>query len=264
MSQVVKTRADIFRSHSFTDSEIAEMEIGLLHVSTSNTIPVTFWFLAHVLSSSAELIKELRQQLESAVEKSSNKAILNIKQLEDSCPLLLQCYNEALRISIHAGHFRRVLNDTVVSDGQGTSYTLKKGFDVLLSSDCSHSVENIWGSNTSTYNSDRFSSSAAGAGHQDGEKSRKTAFHPFGGGKHLCPGRNYANAEILGFVGGLILMFDITPAAADNKWHLPEMETAKFFEAAAKPVNQGNGFRVNIQRRESWKDIELVLKNELI
>lgn len=255
VSAIVKTRAGIYRNYGFTNTEIAEMELGLLHVSTSNTIPAAFWFLSNVVSRN-ELLEEIREQLEDIVQKNEEGTILRLERLEESCPLLVSCWNEALRISIHAGHFRRVLNDTTISDGQGTSFLLKKGTDVLMSSDCSHSVESVWGLKPSSFDPEHFSASTHGT------KTRKSAFHPFGGGKHLCPGRNYAYTEILGFVAGLILTYNVEPATGAGVWKLPEMENAMFFEAAAKPVDHGNEFSVVFTKRQPWEKAKLVLKDK--
>jgi len=41
------------------------------------------------------------------------------------------------------------------------------------------------------------------------DELRKAGYIPFGGGKHLCPGRNIAFAEILGTLAALLLGFEV-------------------------------------------------------
>lgn len=245
------------RKYGFSDNEIAEMEIGLVHVSTSNTIPSLFWFAAHVLSRE-KLVRELREQVGNVVESNdpaSECVTLQIKQLENQCPLLVSCWKEALRLCVHAGHFRRVLQDTTVSDGRGSTYLLKKNVNLHMSADMSHGLEEVWGSDPSRFDPDRFLSTAD-------DKTRRQAYHPFGGGRHLCPGRNFAFAEIAALVSALVVGFDVCPLEGEggSQWKVPAMAHAAFSEAAAKPVDEGRGFGVRIRRREGWEDVRWIFE----
>ena len=72
------------------------------------------------------------------------------------------------------------------------------------------------------------------------QKSKRSAFYPIGGGRHLCPSRNFAFAEISGFLAALIIGFDICPLKGeDAPWKLLAMAHAAFSEATPKLETRG-------------------------
>ena len=75
---------------------------------------------------------------------------------------------------------------------------------------------------------------------------------PFGGGKHLCPGRNFAFAEILGMMTVLLLGFEVRGVTEK----FLQMPTPKFGEAVPKPLDNGAGGSVGIERRNGWENVE--------
>jgi cytochrome P450 len=86
---------------------------------------------------------------------------------------------------------------------------------------------------------------------------RKKAFAPFGGGIHLCPGRHFAFAEILGTVAVLVMGYEITakdgellPTPTSKEW-----KGIKFAEAAAKPYGRLANMSGRIRRRQGFDDV---------
>lgn len=75
---------------------------------------------------------------------------------------------------------------------------------------------------------------------------------PFGGGAHLCPGRNFAFAEILGLVGALVLGYEVVGLRAENI----KMGPRVLASAIPKPMEDGDGGPVTLRRRKGWEDVQ--------
>jgi cytochrome P450 len=85
-------------------------------------------------------------------------------------------------------------------------------------------------------------------------KDQKKAFHPFGGGKHLCPGRNIAFAPSVGIVAVLLLAFDVQ-GTSNELLKVSEIRSVKFGEAVAKPFGDGLKMGAVLSRRAGWEDV---------
>ncbi|KAF4966884.1 hypothetical protein FSARC_5497 [Fusarium sarcochroum] len=247
--QIVRARAGAFIKHDVPDEEIGHIELALLHVATSNTIPTLYWFFVHVFNR-PDLVQRLREEvLPVAQHDGNNKVTIDVTILDQTCPLLVACYREAIRITNQAVGNRRVLEDTMVTDAKGKSYLLKKGENVQMSALVSHTLDNVWGDGVLDFKPERFMDNGT-KGNSESEKSKRASFIPFGGGKSLCPGRNFAFAENLGMVSCLLLGFDVVLPDGPK---LPAGTSCDFAQAAYKPVNNGEGFGVQIQRRKGWE-----------
>ncbi|KAF4466265.1 7-alpha-hydroxycholest-4-en-3-one 12-alpha-hydroxylase [Fusarium albosuccineum] len=258
-SQLVKNRAGALRKHSFTGHEVAQLEVILPNVATLNAVPTFYWLLLYVLDR-PELVQRLRSEVEAAaaVTETNGKraATFNIAQFDAQLPLLVSCYRETMRLSNHSVSMRRIMADMTIVGPDGQSYLLKKGTDLQLPAGVTHHDQNVWGDDVETFNAERFlpRERTATAETADSERRRKAAYFPFGGGRHLCPGRNFAFAEILGFMAVLLLGFDIEPvgmAFGDMK-----MRGARLAGGAVRPENYGKGLGANIVRRKGWENVE--------
>ncbi|KAJ0359266.1 hypothetical protein COL154_008410 [Colletotrichum chrysophilum] len=256
-AQIVKNRANVLRKHGIPDREVGTFEIALLHVGTSNTIPTLFWFVAHVFTN-AELVAKLREEVAAIATHGSNGEVtIDIGAIDEKCPLLVSCYRESIRLSNKGMGHRRVMKDTTISDGRGNTYLLKEGCNIQLSHEVSHSLERVWGTDYDKFVADRFVDKKA-EGDIMMEKVKKAAFIPFGGGRHLCPGRNFAFAENLGFVASLVLGFDVTTLDENKKatTAAPKMDRCPMTAAAARPIKNGEGFGARVARREGWESVK--------
>lgn len=254
VAQIVKARADVLRRYGIPDREIGTFELGLLHVGTANTIPVFFWFLAHVFTRS-ELVERLREEVLEASQRKEDEAIIDITIFEKECPLLVSCYRESMRLSSRVIGNRRVTKDTTISDGKGRSYMLKSGVNLQLSAEVLHNMDHVWGEAPTLFVPDRFLAVENGGRKEVGdEKMKRAAYIPFGGGRHLCPGRNFAFAENLGFVSTLLLGFEVKPLNGNvGELQVPEAMACTLADGTPKPVRNGEGFGVRIVRREGWE-----------
>ncbi|KAF4817974.1 25-hydroxycholesterol 7-alpha-hydroxylase [Colletotrichum siamense] len=254
VAQIVKARADVLRRYGIPDREIGTFELGLLHVGTANTIPVFFWFLAHVFTRS-ELVERLREEVLEASQRKEDEAIIDITIFEKECPLLVSCYRESMRLSSRVIGNRRVTKDTTISDGKGRSYTLKSGVNLQLSAEVLHNMDHVWGESPTLFVPERFLAVENGVSKEAGdEKMKRAAYIPFGGGRHLCPGRNFAFAENLGFVSALLLGFEVKPLSGNvGELKVPGAMACTLADGTPKPERNGEGFGVRIVRREGWE-----------
>lgn len=251
---VTRGRANVLRKYNLPETEIGRFEASLLQLATGNTIPTTFWMIANVFAR-ADIVDRLREELQVVAERKDPKSdtvTINITKFEELCPLLVSCYRESIRLSNHALCVRRVMKDTTISDGKGAEYILKEGNDVQMPAGFTHRMESVWGKDVLEYDADRFVNRQAKLSAQS-EKNKRNAYVPFGGGKHLCPGRNFAFAEILGTAAAFVMSFDIKDASGKAPVKLPEMATTTILGGASKPLNQGEGMDVVIRRRPGWE-----------
>jgi cytochrome P450 len=195
------------------------------------------------------LVERLRQEVLPLVrvegEGEGKTATLDISKLEEKCPLMVSCYKESIRLGNQGVGTRRVMHDTVLTDSKGQDHLLKAGVDVMWSAKRMHRMEEIWGDDAMEFNPERFREDRLG-------RAQKQAYIPFGGGKHLCPGRNFAFAENLGFMAALLVGFEVQGLEERNY----KLGDSRMGEAVAKPPADAQGGEVVIKRREGWEEVE--------
>ncbi|KAH7126159.1 cytochrome P450 [Dactylonectria macrodidyma] len=265
-SQLVINRANALRKYNFTGEEIGFVEAILPVVATTNAVPTFYWLFLYVLAR-PELVSRLRAEVLAAATITSNTdgdrpgrtATFNIANFDAQIPLLISCYRETMRLTNHSVSMRRIMGDLVVDGSTGRQYLLKKGTDIQLPAGVTHYSKSVWGENVSEFDPERFlppsqaTSAEKTQASIDTERKKKDAYFPFGGGRHLCPGRNFAFAEIMGLMCVLLLGYDIEPVGmgfADLKMSPPLMASG-----ALKPVNRGVGLGGKIMRRKGWEDV---------
>ncbi|KAE8450494.1 hypothetical protein EG329_006224 [Mollisiaceae sp. DMI_Dod_QoI] len=261
VSQLAKARAALYRRKDIADDDIGKFELALVHVSTANAIPTLFWNVCFV-AAEAHTTATIRQELESmitftALKNGKREAIIDITKFDSHCPVLISTYRETIRLANSQLGSRRVMEDTIISDGK-KEYLLRAGCDIQLPAGVSHLSEVAWGPNASSFDAKRFLSpeeqgdTSAKARSEDREQ--KKYYFPFGGGKHLCPGRNFAFAEILGTLAVLITGFDVK-GSDGGLIGVPILGRARLGEGVAKPTGKGLMLGTKITRREGWEDV---------
>jgi cytochrome P450 len=169
-----------------------------------------------------------------------------------------------MRLTNHSVSMRRIMSDLLVDGSTGRQYLLKKGTDIQLPAGVTHYSKSVWGENASEFDPERFLPPFQAVPAEktqasiDAERREKDAYFPFGGGRHLCPGRNFAFVEIMGLMCVLLLGYDIEPVGmefADLKMGPPLMASG-----AGKPENRGVGLGGKIRRRKGWEDVRWQFK----
>lgn len=262
VARLTKVRAEVCRDYGFTDQEIGHLELALMQVATTNAIPTAFWTLISILSS-ATLTADIRKELMSAVKISSSttsgkkEISINISQFTTLCPLLVSTYQETTRLANSQVVTRRVMADTTISDGK-SNYLLKKGADVQMPAGVTHMSAANWGTNSTDFDARRFlqpeKKGLMSEQAKEEFKMQKRAYFPFGGGKHLCPGRNFAFAEILGTIAILVLGFDVSGSDGELL-KVPKMGRASLTEAVTKPDADGLKTGAKLTRRKGWEEV---------
>jgi cytochrome P450 len=263
VSAICRQRAAVLRRHNWPVADIAGSETMLAAAATLNTVPTLFWSLYYLLPH-ADVVAGLRAELEPRLVRGGGgdgpTVDVVVGVLDRECPLLLSCYREALRMASQAVSMRRVMEDTVISDGHGGSYLLKKGTDLQIAGAVLRSMEDIWGPDAGEYNPQRFTPETEKRCSNEEAKMRKAAYFPFGGGKHLCPGRNFAYAEILATICMVVVGFDVKPLKGDRFATLGA-SPPRFSSAVVKPVGNGAGYGIKIARRKGWENVRWCFRN---
>ncbi|KAM0248909.1 hypothetical protein ACHAP5_003116 [Fusarium lateritium] len=247
VSEIIKQRAIFLRGTGFTEEDLSQMELMLLWVGVTNTAPALFWLFAHVLTN-PEYTSRVQTEISAITTVTTGPegrtATLDIKQLEKSCPFLNACLQETLRLYLHSVGNRRVMQDTKIQDAEGRKYLLKKGYNIQWPPSVTHFTSHVWGSDVKAFKPERVLDATA----QD-EKNRRGSMLSFGGGKNLCPGRKFAQTEMLGFVGVVALGFEV------EGLELPRWRDGGVGAGPRVPdwgsVNAG----VTLKRKSGWEDV---------
>jgi len=120
----------------------------------------------------------------------------------------------------------------------------------------SHASTAIWGADAHAFDARRFLSTTKDSLDKESKKLQIQGLFPFGGGKHLCPGRYFALVEILGMVSvlmaGFELVKDVPGEGDDVRISVPEAGMQRFGEGVRKPKHD---IRVKVRRRGDLEDV---------
>jgi cytochrome P450 len=232
------------------DGGMTRRHVGILNFSLAgaaimNTAPSVYWMICTIFSRK-DLLQRVRQELLQKVDRDGSAATLDISRVEAECPLLVSCYREMMRLLSQFVIARKVVEDTTLRDGKGNSYLFKKGAMVQVPTAASHHSGDAWGDSVEEFDPDRFMPSNV-------DKSKRTAYFPFGGGRHLCPGRQFAFMETLALTAALVVGFEVMPTG--KGWDGVKPAGAVLGASVLKPERDGEGQGVMVWRREGWEDV---------
>ncbi|KAI9150687.1 phospholipid-translocating P-type ATPase [Paramyrothecium foliicola] len=242
-----KERMALERKFGMSARSSGALEVGVAQGALFNTIMTTYWFYTYVLSN-PETVDKLRQELAPFVEedKSDTGAAplfkFHIHRIEQNCPLLMSAFRETQRLAFLGTVNRKVMADTELSDGN-TTYQLKEGAQLMIANWVLQKDDKEWGIDVDVFKADRFIGE---------DKANAHGFYPFGGGKHICPGRYFASGEILGAFAILLLGYDVTDSNG-NPVTVPKGTVPPLTNGIGKPA-AGSDLRVRITRRKGWED----------
>ena len=255
-SEWIKNRRNLNMKHGLSSRQAEQMELGLMFGILGNAMPTTFWLLMYIWSR-PQLLRELREELERAdglVKIEDDKRIINIQAVKTHAPLLNSTLREVLRTNSPVASIRVVLEDTVIAD----QYLLKKGSMVQIPAQIANMDSGSWGSDAHEFNAYRFTKSVNGTITNSGADTGKektvhpAAFRSFGGGSSLCPGRHFAQMEIVGFTALMILGFELE-SAGGGLVVLPEKTSFMLPLSIYRPRRD---VKVEIRRREGMENVK--------
>lgn len=271
VSQLTVETAKMQREYGFSAGDMGVAYVQVIHAALMNVVPTIFWVLVNVFSRPI-LLAELRTESRNAIEEritpdGSQQAAIKVGQLETLCPKLYSVLRETLRLTSVSTLYRRVLQDTSVSEqdsdrsGKAKTYLLKKGVTIMISKIVGSRNPELWASETE-HNPNQFDParfidwSTKQKTHDEVSSSRRKAYYPFGGGKELCPGRNFAATEVLGLMVVLLNAFELTSASDDGTLiTLPKPAKPKMTTGVVHPA-QNQNLRAIVKRRQGWENVE--------
>ncbi|KAL9115254.1 MAG: hypothetical protein Q9227_001048 [Pyrenula ochraceoflavens] len=258
-SAVVRARHRTATKFNLGIEDMACLDIGLVFGLLVNVVPTAFWLLCHIYSDPT-LLAAIRTEFSPLLTRDPSQKKLNINlpphsALRPTLPLLHSAYQETLRHYATAPSGRYVLADTLITDSgspndnpnktpqNNRTYLLKKGGIIQLLTTPIHFSPAIYGPDARLFNARRFLADPAPA-----ERCRPGEFRAFGGGGTLCPGRHFAIVKILGFVVGVLGLWDFV-GDVDGKGEekkkkkkkgieVPEREHERISLEAARPEKE--------------------------
>lgn len=252
-SSLIRSHVSSCKKWGFGDDDIANFEVSTLFLATTNTVSTSFWLLSYILSDPS-LVAEIRAEVETVVTRRKSEttseefAFIESPLFQSRCPLLVSTFHETLRLVGAATSVRSVVSSaTLSSPNSQVSYSLSSPAVIQLPSGITHSSTSIWGPDADVFNPARFLTSTKASLDKETKRKQAQGYFPFGGGKHLCPGRHFATTEILSFVAAIILGFEVEGS------RVPERAFQKLGTGVRKPVGD---VQVNIVRRNGWENVQ--------
>jgi hypothetical protein len=258
----LKRRMSSFKAAGYAPHEVASADVAAIWAMVTNTTPVTFWTLLHILTDPT-LLSEVREEIAPYVKVSrhNQKEIgsspfpeppqlsIDLQGVLDSCVLLKATYYETMRVDVETISPRELPTDVILTESaaeaaldgltEPRSFHLRQGESVMIAYAPQHQDSRYF-ANPSKFDPHRFITI-------DPETGKKTAdmgiLRPFGGGTTMCKGRVLAEREILAFTAAILSMWDIEPA--DSKgWRIPGHQRMR--SGALSPVKD---IRVRLKYR---------------
>jgi cytochrome P450 len=261
-SAVIKERIRWHTERNMSLDDKARCEVVMLFGALTNGGVTLFWMLNYIFSN-VQLLKELRQEIEKtsfSADETSNTATVTYRALQTSCPLLNSVFKETLRLIAPMASTRLVTKDTLIAD----TYLLRANSIAMIAGGVMHEDPAIWGPDALAFNPRRFITSTHGT--KTGvEEKQKSTVHPatwrgFGGGAVFCPGRHFAQIEILTLVAALVMGWDFTPAQGKRRVEYdPPKDEKRIPIGVMKPLRD---IALSMNRREGMNNLKWVLKME--
>ncbi|KAK8080328.1 cytochrome P450 [Apiospora hydei] len=222
----IHERYGVNTKHGVSDEDIAHFDLGVCTALLVNTVPAVWWVLYHVFSDPS-LLHKVRRGIEdvafdhlkspTAQERGLSTTTISIQHVIKDFPLLESLIKEVLRVHSNSMSARYILQDTIVTDEDGTVYLLKKDSLLAMPSGPVHANRVAWGQDAETFDPSRFLGSSQ---RNSTNRSPASSYRAFGGGNALCPGRHFAMNEMMSILVIMTLRYNITHLR--GKWRMPK------------------------------------------
>ena len=245
----IKGRAKAARVENFTNKDLAGFEITICFASLTNTVPNAFSMLCNILSDpvlTADICEEVAGVATRTMINGITQVSIDITLFNTKCPLLVSAFQETIRMCVNATPVRVVMEDMLLKD----NYLLKKGGIVQVAGGAIHESRKIWGDDADTFNGRRFMNKEGLTREQ--KKAQAHGLLPFGGGKHLCPGRHLAFTEIVSFVAMMVYGFEVQMKDGSGLVVPPPFKTQQVGENSKKPAHD---VEVLIRRKQEFEGV---------
>ena len=265
-SPLIQDRVQTNLAFGMSQEMAGHAELILMFGILGNAVPSSFWLIANIFAR-PELLQRIRTEVQSTLNieppthdkpsKDEKKTCaVSAKAISRSCPLLYSCYRETLRDISLLTSARLVMDDMLLAD----KYLLRKNSVVQIAGGVIHQDPQVWGSDAGSFNPERFlvpkpdDTESTAMPLPGGVPS--AAFRAFGGGTVICPGRHFAQSELMTFAAVLATGFDILDVDG-GPLQLPQKDDTRIPLSVMKPVHDP---RVRIQRRRGWENVEWIIQ----
>ena len=188
-------------------------------------MPTGYLALLHIIEEPG-LIDEIRQELKEAgypeaaavAARGGEDAIAPLLEvIPNKVPLFRSIWHETLRIHNNSLTVREVIAPTHLSVKEGRTWYLEEGNVVSIPCGLMHYNEKLH-PDPDAFHARRFMDQKLGG---EGENPSRTT-KPFGGGSTHCPGRVFAEKQMIGLVAGIVWRYDLK-IVNTNKWQIPRI-----------------------------------------
>ncbi|MEE6463921.1 hypothetical protein FKM82_006101 [Ascaphus truei] len=200
---------------TLNDTDKAKTHLALLWASQANTLPATFWCVFNLLRC-PQAMKAASEEVHQVLEKASQKVsfdgkyiFLNRHELDDM-PILDSIIKEAMRLSSASLNIRVAKENFVLQLDHNKSYNIRKDDIVAMYPQMVHLDPKIY-EDPLAFKYDRYleENGKEKTSFFLHERKLKYYYMPFGSGKTMCPGRQFAVHEIKQLLTLLISYFEM-------------------------------------------------------
>jgi cytochrome P450 len=182
--------------------QMASFLCSIFWAPQANTLPMTYWTLAHILNNS-EWTARVRTEADKSGLGANGRYLVDAT--DDAClPFTRACMNETLRMYIANMTLRKTEKDFSITMSTGKTYSVPKGDAFFLASYITHYDEKVfpepgkfnplrWLDKNGLFNEKAFPADY---------------FIPFGKGRYSCSGRHLLTLELPTLVALFIREFD--------------------------------------------------------
>lgn len=217
-------------------------------IKTTNLI---FWVLVR-LYSKPELIQKVRNEIRPFAKASQPSQVFRMPEpvrleindagLVQSCPLLKACLYECLRLHsepVSMGILQKdlsVLESTehgrFINGERPQSFVLETG-DFVASLSSTHQHDSRYQDSPNSFQPGRFLRPSDNV--QGQRKLVQGTLEPWGSGDFICPGRVFAEQEVLIFVAAILVLWDSEPVGSQG-WIVPKQKTSAIISSPSTDI----------------------------
>ncbi|CAL1706655.1 unnamed protein product [Somion occarium] len=232
---------EIIRSSNLPSSDQQGVFLGFMFALHSNSIRMSTWFMTYLLCDTSVWAR-LRDEVDLAIgtEFESLEALLSAPPHRiggDTLPLLDSALKEALRLSVAAVLMRRVTQNCELPVNDIDSVKVTEG-EYIFANGCAINMEDDVFEDACSFRVDRFLKN---------ESHKSAPVSAFGGGAHMCKGRDFAMYEMKMFAILCLKLLDISIENPDGS--SAEGQSPKADYVYPTPVFFPKELFVRIQKR---------------
>ena len=231
-SKLIKEReAEFKRTHNMSREDVARFHLALAFASVANTLPTAFWTVYYLLYNE-QAYKIVQGEVDAIMASKKEKGdqdegctTTSLSPTElDSMHSVRSVMMEAMRLRHNYFIIRDVTEDYTLKL-EKKEYLLEKGSRIMTATALMHRDPLVF-DNPHEFQWDRFMPDEKGklpTFTRNGKRFDPLQF--YGGGGHLCPGRKFAERQVISFVAILVSQYDLRlvnpnePMAGNSKLH---------------------------------------------